>query len=172
MEVNKRRYQFENNRTSYVEGNTVRKLSAVPDTRREEPVRTPSPIRQPQPERRQSPGRQGQRQPRMMSGISMTSMLVLTMAIVATLYFCVQYLMLQHDVTSMEKDIVKMEHTLTTMKNENDAAYSQVNATYDLDYIYRVAVGELGMVYPNKNTVITYRGKDEGYVRQYQDIPK
>jgi cell division protein FtsL len=170
MEGNNRRYQFDNNRTSYVEGNTVRKLSAVPDIRREEPVRTPPPRRQP--ERRQVPERQVQRQPRMMSGISMTSMLVLTMAIVATLYFCVEYLMLQYDVSTMEKDIVTMEHTLTTMKNENDAAYEQVNATYDLDYVYQVAVGELGMVYPNKNTVITYQGKDEGYVRQYQDIPK
>jgi cell division protein FtsL len=172
MEGNNRRYQQFENRTSYVEGSTVRKLSAVPDIRREEPVRTPVPRRQPQPERRQVPERQEQRQPRMMSGISMASMLVLAMAITATLYFCVQYLMLQYDVNTLEKDIVTMEHTLTTMKNENDAAYAQVDAVYDLDYVYRVAVGELGMVYPNKNTVITYQGKDEGYVRQYQDIPK
>ena len=170
MEVNSRRNQTDYRRTSYVDGNTVRKLSAVPDIRRE-PAHGPVPGQQPRPERRQVPERQERRAPRMVSGINMASLFVLTMAIVATFYFCVEYLMLQYDVNAMEKEIISMEHTLTTMKNENDAAFEQVNSAYDLDYVYQVAVGELGMVYPNKNTVITYQGNDEGYVRQYQDIP-
>ncbi len=171
MEVNNRRYQSENQRTGYVEGNTVRKLSAVPDIRRELNA-APAPRRQPLPERRQVPERQERRAPRMVSGINMASMLVLTMAIVATFYFCVEYLMLQYNVKAIEKEIISLEHNLITMQNENDAAYEQINSTYDLDYVYQVAVGELGMVYPNKNTVITYQGNDEGYVRQYQDIPE
>ncbi len=170
MEASNRKNQFDYHRTSYVEGNTVRTLSAVPDRR--ELSSTPIPGRQPLPERRQLPERQERRSPRMVSGINMASMLVLTMAIITTLYFCVQLLMLQYDVSAMEKEIISMEHNLTTMKSENDAAYEQINSAYDLDYVYEVAVGELGMVYPNKNTVITYQSKDEGYVRQYQDIPE
>lgn len=170
MEASNRRNQFDYRRTSYVDGNTVRKLSAVPDRR--EPIQAPMPGRQTLPERRQVPERQERRAPRMVSGINMASMLVLTIAIIATFYFCVEYLMLRYDVSAMEKEIVSLEHNLTTMKNENDAAYEQINSTYDLDYIYQVAVGELGMVYPNKNTVITYQSKDEGYVRQYKDIPE
>ncbi len=169
MEVSNRRNQTNYQRTSYVDGNTVRKLSAVPDRR--EPVYAPIPGNQPLPERRRAPEKQERRAPRMVSGINMASMLVLTLAIAATLYFCVEYLMLRYDVTAMEKELVSLERNLTTMKSENDAAYEQINSAYDLDYVYRVAVGELGMVYPNNNTVITYQGNDEGYVRQYRDIP-
>lgn len=161
MEANRRQYQYDNYRTSYVEGNTVRKLNAVPDIQREErQVAKPS------------PRRQEQRHPKALSGISMASLFVLTIAIVTTLYFCVEYLKLQYGVNRMEKDIVTMEHTLTTMKNENDAAFTQIEAAYDLEYVYQVAVEELGMVYPNKNKVITYQSSMEDYVRQYEDIPE
>jgi hypothetical protein len=71
----------------------------------------------------------------------------------------------------MDKTIVSMEKELTMKTNENDAAYEAVNTTYDLDYVYKVAVDELGMVYPNNNKVITYQSGDEDYVRQYEDIP-
>ena len=43
---------------------------------------------------------------------------------------------------------------------------------YDLDYVYSIAVNELGMVYPNNNEVITFEAADDSYVRQYADIPK
>ena len=80
--------------------------------------------------------------------------------------------MLQHQVSKMEKEIVSMERTLSTMMNENDAAYEQIKMAYDLDYVYNIAVNELGMVYPNNNEVITFERTDESYVRQYADIPK
>ena len=160
MEANKRRYQSEMRRTSYIEGNTVRKLNAVPDIRREErPYEVPS------------HRRQEQNQPKPFSGINFASLLVLTIAIIATVSVCVDYLKLQMDVSGMEKSIVSMEKELTTLTNENDAAYASINKTYDLDYVYKKAVQELGMVYPNKNKVITYKSSDEDYVRQYEDIP-
>ena len=53
----------------------------------------------------------------------------------------------------MEKDIVSMEQNLT-IRNENDQRYEQINTVYDLDYVYNIAVNELGMVYPNNNEVI------------------
>ena len=172
MEANRNRYQ---NQTSnnYIDGNTARKqaytgqqamrdYSAVPERRREAPIpRRPVP----------APERQIHRQPRHMSGISMATLFILTIAIAATLYFCIEYLMLQHEVSNMEKSIVSMENNLNTMRNENDAAYEQINMVYDLDYVYSIAVEELGMVYPNNNEVITFEGTDESYVRQYADIP-
>lgn len=163
METKNRRYQYGNSGTSssYVYGNTVRKLNAEPDIRREE-----------QPYELPSPGRHRQSQPRTLQGISFTSLLVLSAAIIITLYVCVEYLKLQAGVSEMEKSIVSREHTLVTMSNENDAAYEQINITYDLDYVYKVAVEELGMVYPNKNTVITYQAGTDDYVRQYEDIPE
>lgn len=168
MGTNRRQYQYDEIRTSYTDGNTVRKLEAAPDIRRRE--RT-APVVDPR-RRAPAPRRQEQRHPKELSGISMGSLLVLSVAIISTLYFCVVFLQLQSDVVKLEKDIISMESTLSAIKNENDAVSQQLNSSYDLEYVYQVAVSDLGMVYPNNNTMITYKSSDEGYVRQYQDIPK
>lgn len=172
MEANRRRYQYENSGTSYVEGNTVHKrvelasqltrqgLHAAPDIRREE-----------QQYEIPSPQKHVHRQPRALQGISLASLMVLTIAIIATLYVCVEYLMLQYDVNQMDQTIISLEHDLTTKSNENDAAFEQINTAVDLDYVYHVAVDELGMVYPNNNKVIAYKSGAKDYVRQYEDIP-
>ena len=161
MEANKKRYYRENYETGYVEGNTVRKLKSAPEIRREEEQYEV-------PQRR----RQEQQQHKTLSGINLASLLVLTVAIIATVYVCVDYLKLQNQVSQMNKSIVVLEKDITTLTKENDAAYEAVNNAYDLDYIYQVAVNELGMVYPNKNEVITYKSGTDDYVRQYEDIPE
>jgi cell division protein FtsL len=159
MEAYRRQYNNKNIRTSYIDGNAARKLSAVPDIRREEPAkRQPEHIRQPQ------------RQPRAMHGISFASLLVLTAASIATVYVCIEYLKLQYEVNTMDKNIISMEKELTAVTHENDAAYEAINTAFDLDYVYHVAVEELGMVYPQNNTVITYKSSGTDYVRQYEDM--
>ena len=161
MEANKRRYQYENTRTSYVNGNTVRKLNVAPDIRREE-------------ERYVAPRRRGQedKQPKVFSGINFASLVVLTIAIIATVSVCVDYLMLQNQVSQMDKNIIRLEKEIKVLTDENDANYEAIDTALNLDYIYQVAVEELGMVYPNKNEVITYKSSSTNYVRQYEDIPK
>jgi cell division protein FtsL len=172
MEANRKRQGYQRS-NSYIDGNTARKQAyvgqnamsnyrAVPERYRELP--TPKqPIKKPE--------RQIHRQPRYMSGISKASLFILTMAIAATLYCCIEFLMLQYQVNRMEKDIIAMEQSLNDMRSKNDAAYEQINMVYDLDYVYGVAVNELGMVYPNNNEVITFESTDDSYVRQYADIP-
>lgn len=169
MEVNKKRYQYQYN---YIDGSTARKsnyhgqamqnYNAVPDR----PRRVA-----PTPQRREEVRRQVYRQPRGLNSIGKASLFVLTIAIAATLYFCIEFLMLQHQVSKMESDIVSMERSLAIMRNENDAAYEQINMVYDLDYVYSIAVNDLGMVYPNNNEIITFDKTEESYVRQYADIP-
>ena len=70
----------------------------------------------------------------------------------------------------MDKSIISMEKQLTALTNENDAAYEAINTAFDLDYVYRVAVEELGMVYPKDNKVIKYKSSGTDYVRQYEDM--
>ncbi len=159
MEARKKKYDQEYIGTSYVEGNTVRKLNAVPD-RREEQYQVPT------------PRRQANRQTKALSGINITSLLILTAAIVATLYLCVDYIRVQSSISRLENEISTKQEKLITLTRNNDAAYEAVNVAYDLAYVYRVAVEELGMVYPNENTVIKYQGSDNDYVRQYEDIPQ
>ena len=161
MEAERRRYDTDYIRTSYMEGNTVRKLKTTAGVRREEKVYE-VPNRQREPRVR----------PRAFSGVNFTSLLVLTAAITATVFVCVEYLKVQTEVSGMEKRIVSMERELTSLTNKNDAVYASIHKTYDLDYVYQVAVEELGMVYPNNNKLITYQKRDIDYVRQYEDIPR
>ncbi len=160
MEAKRRQYQAEDSRTSYVDGNTVRKLNAAPERRREERIHEMP-----------APRRQKHKKTTAFSGINLASLMVLTVATAISVFVCVEYLQLQMKVSSMEKSIVTMEKKLITLTNENNAAYASIDTQIDLDYIYQVAVGELGMVYPNKNEIITYQSNDDGYVRQYEDIP-
>ncbi|TAH71586.1 MAG: hypothetical protein EWM47_04250 [Anaerolineaceae bacterium] len=181
MEANRKRHQYQAN-NYYIDGNTARKQGYVGQevmrdysAALERQIRDiPAPERQrPTPERQiPTPRRRTHSQPRHLSGISKASLFILTLAIAATLYFCIEFLMLQHQVGKMEKDIVSMERSLINMRNENNASYEQINMVYDLDYVYSIAVNELGMVYPNNNEVITFESTDDSYVRQYADIPK
>ncbi len=47
----------------------------------------------------------------------------------------------------------------------------RINASIDLDHIYKVATEELGMVYANPEQVLLYDKTESEYVRQYEDIP-
>ena len=94
-------------------------------------------------------------------------------AIVATLFVCVNYLKVQSDVVQLNKSITALEKQITDLDKENDALEAVLeNESYDLETVYQMAVGVLGMVYPNNNEVIYYNNESEGYFRQYQDIPK
>ena len=119
-----------------------------------------------------TPRRQRRRRAKSLSGITFTSLLVLSVAIAATVFTCVEYLMLQNNVSQLEKTLIAMEESLDQKIKANDAAYDQMNQAYDLEYIYKVAVEELGMVYPNNNTIITYQKSNSDYVKQFSDIPK
>lgn len=162
METKKRsNYHQQYNRTSYVEGNTVRRLDALPDIRREDQEYD-------LPSRRTRP----KSQPKTLSGINFASLLVLVAAISVTVFMCYEYLTLQADVSGLNKQIKAGKVELVELTKENDAAQSKLNKAVDLDKIYQIAVGEYGMVYPNKNAVITYESGKSDYVRQYEDIPQ
>ena len=72
----------------------------------------------------------------------------------------------------LERDVTALEQSLTTIQAENAALEDNLDRQVDWEEVYRVAVGELGMVYPNKNEVITYESAENGHVIQYQDIPE
>jgi cell division protein FtsB len=158
MEAKRQRYQHNN---YSIEGNTARSLQAVPGYREDEEY-----------ERRQRPVRKVRKKPKAKVGVDLFAMLFLTVAIILTVYTCVEYLGVQSRVSAMNKQIAKLEDNLLKMRNENDAALTSLNTSLDLNYIYKVATEELGMVYPKDNQVISYKSNLSDYVRQYEDIPE
>ena len=87
-------------------------------------------------------------------------------------YICVSYLKLQSSVTARLNHIESLEESIEKLKGDNDALLTRINTSVDLDYVYKVATEELGMVYANKDQVRLYNKTESEYVRQYEDIPE
>lgn len=164
MDANQRKYR--SNQLLYVSGSTARKLAVMPERERygydEQIIEQPNRTQKSKPLRKPAVGR----------GIDFVSMVILTAAIIITLSACVEYLKVQSGVTQLDKDLIKLENSLTDLRDTNNAMKNSLAAALDLQKIYNIAVGELGMVFPNKNRIITYDKNDVGYVRQYSDIPE
>lgn len=155
MEERKYRYMAE-----YETGSAARKLK--PDTERRE-INRPYIVERPE----------AGKKPKTVMEVDLLSVLLLVAAISATVLMCISYLKLQSDIVQMDKAIAAMEQEITAISRENDAVEAVLeNEIIDLEYIYQIAVGVLGMVYPNNNEVVYYDYEDSGYFRQYQDIPK
>jgi len=151
----KRRYT-----KGYEYGSAVRKIQPQWET---EEVRRPYRVEQPE----------VQKKVKAVQGIDLISTLFLMAAIVATLVVCVNYLKVQSDVVQLNKSISALEKQISGMEKENDALAAVLeNEKYDLETVYQIAVGVLGMVYPNNNEVVYYNNESQGYFRQYQDIPE
>ena len=96
----------------------------------------------------------------------------LTIAAVATLFLCVNYLHVQASITARMNHIEELELTLEHLKSENDALQTRIDTYVDLDHVYQVATEELGMVYANKDQILLYNKTESEYVRQYEELPK
>lgn len=151
-------------------GNTAPKMEpvqeAVPKKHEQEPVKTPKQTPSMQPKTRQYA------KPKVEHNIGFFSMCFLVVAILATLYTCFSYLNVQSKTVVITKEIRQLEEELADLQDRNVAACNEVLDAINLDEVYRVAVQELGMVYPNKNRTLYYESNEDGYVRQFGDIPK
>ena len=168
MDTENRRKTYQ---TPYVEGNVVRKLAPAPQYDREQIHKEKQEQEQEQ-QRRQQRKTKSLSKPHVGHGIDFISMLLLVVAIGLTLYVCVGYLQVQADITKTEMEISKLSTELEVLRASNNAFEESLDVQLDWDYIYQTAIGELGMVYPNKNHVITYEKNEDGYVRYYKDIPE
>ena len=142
---------------TYIEGNTVRKL---------EPVRR-NPVQEKQ------LGEMKIRQNREKAvRMNRACLVVLTLAIIATMAICVNYPKMQTQATATLRSIDAMEEDYSELVEKNDARELQLQSNIDLNYIYKVATEELGMVNAGKDQIRQYDRVESRYVRQNEDIPE
>ena len=145
-----------------------------------EPVRETTPkkqeVQRPKRQEKQSPKQETKTRtyakPRVEHNIGFFSMCILLTAILLTLYTCFMYLRVQSETVVITKEIRQLEAELESLQDRNEAATNEVVDAVNLDEVYRVAVQELGMVYPNNNRTVYYQSSADGYVRQFGDIPQ
>lgn len=147
----------------YIDGNTAKKLRSM---------RVPGGEKIRRPKTGKKINYQVKRNQEKALQMNLPYVMMLTLASVCTLYLCVNYLHLQSSITSRIHNIETLEKELEALKSENDALETDINTSLDLDYVYRIATQELGMVYADKSQVILYNKTESEYVRQYEDIPK
>lgn len=165
---NRRSQTGQTSRYGYVDGNTVRRhqssVRPVPERRRELQE-------QEQRRKRQSTSKRTRKNRARALQMNLGYVAFLTIASVATLFLCVNYLKLQADNTSLRNAVSSSESRLNELRIENDAAYENALASVDLQQIRDIAINKLGMIYANEDQVRTYSNENSDYVRQYEDVP-
>lgn len=160
------------NTNPYVYGNAVPKPQ---HTTKEVPVRTEAPKRREIPsirdEELERQERLHNRRIRRANKVNFLYTLGVTGIAVAIFVICVQYLNIQSEVQGNQAAVKQLQTKLNTLTTENDEKEVEINTGIDYELIYNTAINELGMIYPDRNQVITYDSVISEYVKQYKDIP-
>ena len=82
----------------------------------------------------------------------------------------IQYLMLRLEVTTLVKDIARLETQLNELREQNDETENRIMSSVDLEEIKYRAIHELGMRNVNHEQIITFEPDDPNYVTQVEDI--
>lgn len=146
-------------REYYIEGNTARKLNAVPER-----------IHRPEPEERKANEKINRNRNRA-KAFDLKYTIALTVATVFLFASCVNMLTIQADITEQRRQIAALESNLNELTDTNDETDKRLESSVDLPEIYDVATKELGMVYPKTGQVVSYEASNPDYVKQFKDIP-
>ena len=154
-----------NRSNSYVDGNTVRKLSAAPE-------RAPRKERQRQDERERRVDRQVQENRRRAMQMSPGYVLFLTAAVMLTLGVCAVFIQLQSEINTRMRNVASLESQILDMKTDNDATMNRIETSINMEDIKSTAIDQLGMVYPGQDQIVYFEVDTNDYMNQYQDIPE
>lgn len=159
VRTNQRRNTYERRpagNSSYVYGNTVRKLD-VTTAIEEEPKKKLS-----------NATRKNREKAAVMS---LGYVLFLAVAMMVAAGVLIGYIRLQSDNTMAMERIASMESELNDLRLKNNEEYSRVVSDVDLEEVKRIAIEELGMKYAEEGQVINVEGAKDDYVRQYTEMP-
>lgn len=145
--------------TTYIDGNVVRHIQTAPEQERRQRTRRRT-------------GANTRRNREKALNMTMPYVMFLTIAAIATVFLCVQYLQLQALGTTYRSDIAALESRLSSAKLANDNAYEEAMSSVNMEQVKEIAVNQLGMVYANEGQVITYSSQNGDYIRQYEEIPE
>ena len=145
--------------STYIEGNTARKLDVYA-----EPVSDIDYKQQRVREVRLLRNRARERQ------MSLGFVVFLAAASVALTLICGQYLQVRAEVTTASGRAEALESELRALRTANDYRQNALESATDINYVYDVAVNQLGMVYPGEDQVITYQSSPSEYVIQSDSL--
>lgn len=143
---------------TYIDGNVVRRVQTVPKQDRRQ-------------QQKRSASINARRNREKALRMNLPYVVFLTVASIATVFVCINFLKLQAQGITYRTEIANLESKLSTMKLANDNAYEDAVSSVNMDEVKTIAINELGMEYADEGQVITYSNQDGDYIRQYQEIP-
>lgn len=153
-------------RTFYnIEGNTVRKLNAMPE-------RAPREEREREREREQRVDQKTRANRRRAMQMNPGYLLFLTAAVVLTLGICARFIQLQTEINTRMRNVATKESQVLDLKTDNDATLNRIETSINMDEMRNTAINELGMVYPGQDQIVYFQVEPNDYMNQYQDIPE
>lgn len=161
------------NTNPYIYGNAVsvpqQEPQAAPARKAAAPARKKSPVRRDEEALRQE--RLNNKRIRRANKVNFLYTLGVSAIVVTIFVMCVQYLNIQSAVQGNQNTVTQLQTKLNEITNENNEREVEINTNIDYELIFDTAVNELGMIYPDRNQVITYDSAVSEYVKQYKDIP-
>ena len=147
----------------YIDGNTVRKPQEYA---------RPVPQRQRRQAQRREVSQRTRRNRARVLQMNLGYVAFLTVASIATLFVCVNFLQLQAENTTLRNNVAAAQSQLNDLRVENDTAYENALTSVDLQAIRDIAINKLGMVYADEGQIRTYDSNNGDYVRQYENVPE
>lgn len=146
---------------AYVYGNTVAKPVYEPDRER---------VHRQRPQKKASS--QVRRNRKQAMHMNAAYVIFLTVAAIAVLIICINYIRLQSTITEHSKSITAMQEELANLREENTTRENAVLDSVNLDEVRNRAQNDLGMVYATPDQIVTYEDPATDYVRQFENIPE
>ena len=79
------------------------------------------------------------------------------------------YVKLQADIVALTEQVSAREKYLNNLKVANDENLCRIESSIDIEEIKRVAIGELGMTYPQEGQIIMFQSSGYDYVRKVDE---
>ena len=92
--------------------------------------------------------------------------LVLMLCLCTACVVIIWYVNLQSQVKSQVSVINQLESQLNAARQANDEEALRIENSIDLEEIKRIAIGELGMTYPEEGQIISYTSVGTDYMRK------
>lgn len=114
----------------------------------------------------EKPVRRPQQPPRTIRRGNVLGAALLTVVFAICAVTMVNYVQLTSELTGMNKTVAAKRVELNELKSQNDANYSRVLSSVDLQEIEEIARVELGMTYAQEGQVYLYSAAGNDYMRK------
>jgi cell division protein FtsL len=93
----------------------------------------------------------------------------LSVALFAAAAILISYIQMQADLTNRSNDVARLKTQLHNLQMSNEEARKRVDNSIDMENIKRVAIGELGMTFPEEGQIVTYDNTSSDFFRRLDD---